>query len=65
MRQSNQRIQDVEKLAKLFESEKKELQVTLEEAEAKLERALADVSAAKDETKRRLAEKDEAFETQW
>ena len=70
MSQSNQRIQDVEKLGKRFESEKDELQVTLEEAEAaleqeeaKVERALADVAAAKDETERRLAEKDEEFES--
>jgi len=68
--QGNHRIQEVEKISKRFESEKDELQVTLEEAEAaleqeeaKVERALADVAAARDETERRLVEKDEEFES--
>jgi len=68
--QSAHRVQDVEKVSKRFESERDELQVTLEEAEAaleqeeaKVERSLADVAAAKDEMERRLAEKDEEFES--
>ena len=68
--QGNHRVQEVEKISKRFESERDELQVTLEEAEAaleqeeaKVERALADVVAAKEEAERRVLEKDEEFES--
>jgi len=60
----------MEKISKRFESERDELQVTLEEAEAaleqeeaKVERSLADVAAVKDDMERRLLEKDEEFES--
>jgi predicted RNase H-like nuclease (RuvC/YqgF family) len=68
--QGNARIQELERVGKRFEQERDELQATLEEAEAALEqeearveRAQADVAAVKEETERRLLEKEEEFET--
>jgi chromosome segregation ATPase len=67
--QSNLRCQEIDKVGKRFEQERDELQATLEEAEAaleqqeaKLDRAVTDVQATKDEMERRLMEKDEEFD---
>jgi len=59
----------VERVGKRFEQERDELQATLEDAEvaleqeeARVERAQADVAAIREEMERRLVEKDEEFE---